>query len=827
MRILKIHIENYGKIKNKDIMLSDGLNSYTMENGEGKTTIASFIRAMLYGLDNVRANTKGFPDRTHFYPFDGGKFGGNMIVEAGKETYRIERFFSQKSKTKDVCRVYDGRGREIPDAENIGEKLLALDAVSFDRCVFFTSEDTDTEIPTDMGARFLDEAGGTAGKNDFKKAVALLDGKMRELKSSGTRGKIFETEKDISELRRQLDDCEKMKTGLEKIYSSISDYKEKLRNCRKEVEAQHNYALMIEKMQTYLTAKKDLSFKKDQLKRMHDKYPGGIPTAEELKELARLSDCINARTNTIETMTRADDKSDQIEKYERMFESGIPSADIISQTENYISEYEQLCAMTEKEPKITGEHELLRDRFGKAVGLDSLIIKIEDETKKNLSGGISERDVRPKGNKLFIAGTVLALSIAVLGGISFIFNTYLAIVMLSLGIVGGVVSSFAYLNSKMSSFSGMSRKNGIEDSTNTSLLKFIAPYGYGYGETGLFVADYERYKRLEKEYYDSVKEYEDRTERKKCICRKIDEFLSVYRIEEVSFTSALGKLREYIADYRRLLSEKESNEIGISKNRKAIYDARKKVEEIMSAYSDRELTEKMPDTEQMMSDRKVMEALEADVLALQKREEEFRPDVDLSSVEKPKNDIEELKKREEALNSEIARLEREASEYEECTERIPEIQEEIARKQEKAEEMKKRYDTLLMTSRYLYAAQNRLKDKYRSPMKTSFIKYADMTDKELFSSMTMDEDFNTYYERDGENRSDKHFSKGERTLCALCIRLALLDNLFEKERPFIVMDDPFSELDAAHFAVVREMMLKLSDNMQIIYFTCHESRRMT
>ena len=103
----------------------------------------------------------------------------------------------------------------------------------------------------------------------------------------------------------------------------------------------------------------------------------------------------------------------------------------------------------------------------------------------------------------------------------------------------------------------------------------------------------------------------------------------------------------------------------------------------------------------------------------------------------------------------------------------------------------------------------------------------EMTDKELFSSMTMDEDFNTYYERDGENRSDKHFSKGERTLCALCIRLALLDNLFEKERPFIVMDDPFSELDAAHFAVVREMMLKLSDNMQIIYFTCHESRRMT
>ena len=91
----------------------------------------------------------------------------------------------------------------------------------------------------------------------------------------------------------------------------------------------------------------------------------------------------------------------------------------------------------------------------------------------------------------------------------------------------------------------------------------------------------------------------------------------------------------------------------------------------------------------------------------------------------------------------------------------------------------------------------------------------------------MDRDCSITFERGGESRSDKHLSAGERSLCALCFRLALLDNMYETEQPFIVMDDPFVHLDKTHIERTAALMQELAKNRQIIYFCCHESRSMS
>ena len=49
MIIKRIGIENYGKISGLDMKFSGGINEITEDNGFGKTTIASFIKAMFYG----------------------------------------------------------------------------------------------------------------------------------------------------------------------------------------------------------------------------------------------------------------------------------------------------------------------------------------------------------------------------------------------------------------------------------------------------------------------------------------------------------------------------------------------------------------------------------------------------------------------------------------------------------------------------------------------------------------------------------------------------------------------------------------------------------
>jgi uncharacterized protein YhaN len=69
-------------------------------------------------------------------------------------------------------------------------------------------------------------------------------------------------------------------------------------------------------------------------------------------------------------------------------------------------------------------------------------------------------------------------------------------------------------------------------------------------------------------------------------------------------------------------------------------------------------------------------------------------------------------------------------------------------------------------------------------------------------------------------------SAGERSICALCFRLALLDNMYTLEQPFVVMDDPFVHLDETHLKRTAALLTELSKTRQILYFCCHESRSM-
>ena len=56
------------------------------------------------------------------------------------------------------------------------------------------------------------------------------------------------------------------------------------------------------------------------------------------------------------------------------------------------------------------------------------------------------------------------------------------------------------------------------------------------------------------------------------------------------------------------------------------------------------------------------------------------------------------------------------------------------------------------------------------------------------------------------------------------MRLALSDALFEGERSFMILDDPFVNLDDAHTAQALKLLRELSEDRQIIYLVCNTSR---
>ena len=80
MKLIACHIENFGKLHDFDISFTDGLNVICRENGWGKSTLAAFVKSMLYGLDGAKKRDIDGNERRRFTPWQGGVFGGRSLL---------------------------------------------------------------------------------------------------------------------------------------------------------------------------------------------------------------------------------------------------------------------------------------------------------------------------------------------------------------------------------------------------------------------------------------------------------------------------------------------------------------------------------------------------------------------------------------------------------------------------------------------------------------------------------------------------------------------------------------------------------------------------
>ena len=54
MKILSLHIDGFGKLNDLDLSFEDGLNVLYGKNEAGKSTLHTFIRGMLFGIERQR-----------------------------------------------------------------------------------------------------------------------------------------------------------------------------------------------------------------------------------------------------------------------------------------------------------------------------------------------------------------------------------------------------------------------------------------------------------------------------------------------------------------------------------------------------------------------------------------------------------------------------------------------------------------------------------------------------------------------------------------------------------------------------------------------------
>ena len=97
MKIKHFKINGFGKLKNKEIDLSNGINVVYGENETGKSTILKFISCMFYGASKNK-NGKNIPDFEKYKPWETEEYSGTIdyTLDNGEE-FSVYRKFRSKN----------------------------------------------------------------------------------------------------------------------------------------------------------------------------------------------------------------------------------------------------------------------------------------------------------------------------------------------------------------------------------------------------------------------------------------------------------------------------------------------------------------------------------------------------------------------------------------------------------------------------------------------------------------------------------------------------------------------------------------------------------
>jgi len=98
---------------------------------------------------------------------------------------------------------------------------------------------------------------------------------------------------------------------------------------------------------------------------------------------------------------------------------------------------------------------------------------------------------------------------------------------------------------------------------------------------------------------------------------------------------------------------------------------------------------------------------------------------------------------------------------------------------------------------------------------------ARMTDKR-YSTIKMDESLPAGINRsDGELITYENLSRGTQDVLSIALKLAMVDKYLEDKEGFIIMDDPFVDLDPRRQELTAKVIRDFSKDKQVILFTCH------
>ena len=796
MKLLECYIENFGKLSKRRIVFKDGLNCIKEDNGSGKTTLAAFIKAMLYGMSDTKRASLEENDRKHYLPWQGGICGGSLTFSAGGKTYRVERSFGTKA-ADDTYALYDtATGRISTDfTDGVGEGLFGIDADGFERTVFLSERAlTPKSENKSISAKLSDLVGCDGDIGGMDEAMKALEDKRKFYYKKGGSGEIADTRAKLDSVTRRLLELDEIEKSAEQSRDKLKEISDKIQVAKREAMIlldQRETALRRAAEVNYERRYRDLKLSVEAAERQRTAVAEIF--GEHIPSRAEIDDADFKRIEAKRLVDSAADEShtSEFKRLSARFDGRVEKA--------RIEETRAALVLLKNKREREVDPRLIRAKkiFAKRVPAKEELDRIGDLLNK--------KEKAPIG---CIIGYILS---AICCGLGFIIDPRL----IAVGVIGVLLSTITHI-------AIVGRANARRNAEIYSFFAYVSGADVkGNDEARARLGDmYELLPILSDEAVEDTAE----------LMRKIRALVGLFpeKITEDPIVAAEGIIAEYDKYAELTVAERfMAGERRSRLERAARLDAESKIfiAKFKTKTSDpfgelrRALNEYDRLTAEIVARREEMARLESSRSGGDDIQKAAEDELNLLDVKRRENEatIADLS-REYTITerSYIAKLE-ELEEREGLLMRKEELEELLERHTE-------RYETIQLTKKYLAVAKDNITSRYLGKTKAGFLKYAEKIGGITGESFEMDTDFSITRQDGGATRTQEAYSRGTRDLYNLAIRLALVDSLYEIERPFILLDDPFTSFDDGKTDAALRLLKELGKERQIIYFTCSKSR---
>ena len=268
--------------------------------------------------------------------------------------------------------------------------------------------------------------------------------------------------------------------------------------------------------------------------------------------------------------------------------------------------------------------------------------------------------------------------------------------------------------------------------------------------------------------------------------------------------------------------EKRKSELG---KRQGEEEKRKKEEAFKMASLEELLLrshklEEMGSLEKELEERK--EAL--DLFLVKEGEPDTKGDEEKPfSLEERQKKLEEIREEGEVLRDRIREKREEREERAEALRILSEQERRLSSIREERIAMEERIHILQLCKEYMEKAKEAFSAQYSEPILKAFGKYfQELSGLELQFVMT--DDLEIEFLEGGIRRPTAYLSEGLQDICRLSLKLAIFDAMFPEKNGLLFLDDPFCHFDDEKGKKGLELLKKLAEDRQILYFSCSALR---